>query len=129
MYRRTPDELNMDISNFVVLALCAAVAACGISVALARSVGKNDPPPASASVQPVIPFYCKHCGFTGMPKTYSPGSLGLEVVLFLFFILPWIIYRAVRLSKQYEGCPQCGTPHMIPADSPASPVAGHTVRQ
>jgi predicted RNA-binding Zn-ribbon protein involved in translation (DUF1610 family) len=70
-----------------------------------------------------VPYYCKNCGFIGPPETYRPGSVFLEVVLFLCFILPWIIYRAVRLSKKYDGCPKCGAPNMIPADSPMSPVA------
>lgn len=112
--------------QIIVSVACCVLAAVCISIALARSAAqKNDYVPAPASTQSSIPFYCKHCGFIGVPETYRPGSVGLEVLLFLFLILPWIIYRAVRLSKKYDGCPRCGTPHMIPADSPLSPVAAN----
>ena len=62
--------------------------------------------------------YCKNCGYTGMPERYVPGSLALEVLLWLFFILPGIIYSGLRRTRAYEGCPQCQAPNMVPLDSP-----------
>lgn len=62
-------------------------------------------------------YYCKNCGFVGWPKRYAPGSLFLEIILFLCAVFPWIIYRCIRSTKKYYGCPRCGAPHMIPAET------------
>jgi hypothetical protein len=64
------------------------------------------------------PSYCAHCGFRGQPYRFVPGSLLLEVLLWLFFIFPGIIYTGMRRTKAYYGCPRCRTPNMIPLNTP-----------
>jgi hypothetical protein len=38
------------------------------------------------------PAYCKTCGHTGAATTKTPGSLGIEIVLWLLLIVPGVIY-------------------------------------
>ena len=61
---------------------------------------------------------CTQCGFQGQAKLHTRGSILLEVVLWLAFILPGLIYSLWRLSSRQEVCPQCLNAGMIPTDSP-----------
>jgi len=61
---------------------------------------------------------CKSCGYLGKAKTVTKGSLGIEIVLWLFFIFPGVIYSIWRLSSKHKACPKSGDTHMIPYDSP-----------
>jgi hypothetical protein len=58
------------------------------------------------------------------PKKYMKGTFVTEVLLWLFFLLPGLIYSIYRLSSKYDGCPDCGAPNMIPVGSPAARAAG-----
>lgn len=61
---------------------------------------------------------CTSCGFVGRPKKYTKGSLVWEIILWLLAVIPGIFYSVWRISTRYEGCPECGAPHMIPENSP-----------
>ncbi len=63
-------------------------------------------------------FVCTACGFIGQPITITKGSLGLEIVLWLAFLVPGIIYSIWRLTTRYKACPVCKKEAMIPADTP-----------
>jgi len=47
-----------------------------------------------------------------------PGSLDIELVLWLCFLLPGILYSIWRLSGRKRACPTCRGSSMIPVDSP-----------
>ena len=64
------------------------------------------------------PMICSNCGFIGKPKLYTKGNIGLELILWLMFLLPGLIYSIWRHASRYEGCPQCQASNMIPLDSP-----------
>jgi len=61
---------------------------------------------------------CKSCGYLGKAKTVTKGNLGIEIVLWMFFIFPGIIYSIWRLSSKRKACPKCGSTELIPYDSP-----------
>ncbi len=61
---------------------------------------------------------CTRCGFVGHPKKFTKGSIWLELILWLSFLLPGLIYSIWRLASKYEGCPKCKASGMIPEDSP-----------
>ena len=61
---------------------------------------------------------CPACGTRGEPKTTTRGSLWLEIVLWIFFIVPGVIYSIWRLTTRRPACPACGTDGMIPVTSP-----------
>jgi hypothetical protein len=74
-----------------------------------------------AAVVPHIPrgqMVCTNCGFVGNPRMTVQGSGCVELTLWLLLILPGLIYSVWRLSSKRPGCPKCGAPSMIPADSP-----------
>lgn len=68
-------------------------------------------------------MYCQNCGTVGVQRTYTKGSFGVEVLLWLLMILPGLIYSLWRLTTRYPGCPQCGAANMIPIDSPKAQAA------
>jgi len=67
---------------------------------------------------PTDDMVCTNCGFRGKPVRATAGSFIVEVVLWLCFILPGLIYSVWRLTTRKQVCPKCKQPTMIPADSP-----------
>lgn len=63
-------------------------------------------------------FICTNCGCVGEPLTRVKGSFLIEVVLWLFMILPGILYSLWRLTTKEKVCPACGSPAMILTTTP-----------
>ena len=63
---------------------------------------------------------CVNCGFIGTPKKKAKGYFSVEVILWLCFLVPGLIYSFWRLASKRPVCPRCGADGMIPADSPAA---------
>lgn len=61
---------------------------------------------------------CPSCGTCGEPKTVTPGSIGIEIVLWLCLLIPGLVYSIWRMSAKYDACPACGQRALIPANSP-----------
>jgi hypothetical protein len=61
---------------------------------------------------------CPACGTRGEPRTITRGSLLIEIVLWLCFVVPGLIYTLWRLTTRQQGCPSCEQSGMIPVDSP-----------
>lgn len=61
---------------------------------------------------------CTLCGFVGKPKKVVKGSLFFEILLWLLFIIPGLIYSIYRLSSKQIVCEKCLNPSIIPIDSP-----------
>lgn len=66
------------------------------------------------------PMYCKACGNNGPTTAKTPGSLWIELVLWLCFIVPGLIYSLWRLSARKQVCASCGSPDLVPPDSPVA---------
>lgn len=64
------------------------------------------------------PIVCKTCGFHGESENDTKGSFGIEVILWLCFIIPGLIYSLWRLSTRRPVCPKCSSSEIIPIDSP-----------
>jgi hypothetical protein len=60
---------------------------------------------------------CTRCGTVANPTRFIKGSDGLEIVLWLCFIVPGLIYSVWRQSSKYAGCPACGG-EMISTSTP-----------
>lgn len=67
--------------------------------------------------------FCQNCGNTGRSRRPLRGSWGIELVLWLFLLIPGMIYTFWRRSGPAT-CAFCGSPHIIPADSP---IAQHAL--
>ena len=61
---------------------------------------------------------CTECGNIGVPKKITKGNFFIELILYLTFIIPGIIYAIWRLTNTALICPKCGKESMIPIDSP-----------
>lgn len=61
---------------------------------------------------------CKTCGHVGETTIHTKGSIGIELVLWLFFIIPGLIYSIWRHSTRGPACASCGGSDLIPANSP-----------
>jgi ssDNA-binding Zn-finger/Zn-ribbon topoisomerase 1 len=63
-------------------------------------------------------LYCTSCGATTSGKSHTRGSMLVEIVLWLCFLLPGLIYSAWRLSTREQVCSVCDAPGLIPVNSP-----------
>lgn len=80
---------------------------------------QGTPPPAPPAMKSA--FICPQCGSQGTPVTVTPGSILIELVLWLAFLIPGLVYSLWRLSARTRNtCPQCHTPGMIPSDTPVA---------
>jgi hypothetical protein len=61
---------------------------------------------------------CTNCGHTGDTERITKGSMGIELILWLCFIIPGLIYSVWRLSSRHDACPVCGNAKMIPMTAP-----------
>jgi len=60
---------------------------------------------------------CERCGLAGTGKKETPGSFFVELLLWLFFCLPGIIYTAWRLTSSKRVCAACKG-ELVPINSP-----------
>ena len=61
---------------------------------------------------------CTRCHATGEPRRQTKGSFLIEVVLWLTFIIPGVIYSIWRLTTRADVCAGCGSAEIVPANSP-----------
>lgn len=62
-------------------------------------------------------LYCLDCGFAGEPKWYTPGTLGMEICLWLLFVFPGVVYTLWRYFGSRQICAKCGHKRIVPTDS------------
>ena len=48
----------------------------------------------------------------------TQDSILIEIILWLFLIVPGVIYSLWRLTTRAKACPACGTPSLVPLNSP-----------
>jgi hypothetical protein len=61
---------------------------------------------------------CAGCGAQGMPTQRDKGSGFIEIILWLCFIIPGLIYSIWRRSGLANSCQICRSTDIIPIDSP-----------
>lgn len=61
---------------------------------------------------------CKQCGTVDEPATETPGSFAIELILWLCFLVPGLIYSFWRLSRKHAVCRACGSREIVPLDTP-----------
>lgn len=64
--------------------------------------------------------FCSNCGHQGVPILIAKGSILIEIVLWIFFLIPGLIYSIWRRTNLYQACPNCDAHNMIPLDSPVA---------
>ncbi len=70
---------------------------------------------------------CTQCGFVGDSKTVIKGNGFIEILLWLFLLLPGIIYSIWRSSSRHQRCAKCNGDSLIPIDTPVAQkiIANH----
>ena len=59
---------------------------------------------------------CTRCGYVGPTRTHTPGSMGVELVLWLLLLVPGLIYSVWRISARREVCAACGSDAVVPTE-------------
>jgi hypothetical protein len=65
------------------------------------------------------PMICTKCEHQGPGLRQTRGHFALEVVLWLLFIVPGLIYSIWRLTTRRVVCARCSSPELVPIDTPA----------
>lgn len=63
-------------------------------------------------------LYCPSCGTVSNGQRHVPGSIAVEIILWLCFLVPGIIYSIWRLSAAKKACTACKAVGLIPVSSP-----------
>ena len=61
---------------------------------------------------------CRDCGTLGNTRAVVKGHFAIELALWIFFIIPGLIYTIWRLTNKDNICASCGSANLIPVDSP-----------
>ena len=61
---------------------------------------------------------CMACGIEDTPQRRIKGNILIEIILWLCFLLPGLIYTIWRLSTRARVCRHCGSEHLVPPSSP-----------
>ena len=64
------------------------------------------------------PMVCPNCGHYGPTQTKTRGSLLIEIILWICFIIPGLIYSIWRHTSRKQVCSACGNESLVPADTP-----------
>jgi len=80
-------KLEFELANEGVVVPCPS---CGVETKL--FVPCTPAPPVRTPRVDTRAQYCPHCGTVARPKSITKGSLGLEIILWAFGILPCAIY-------------------------------------
>lgn len=64
------------------------------------------------------PKFCMTCGHEGGTESRTSGNLLIEIILWLCFLVPGLIYSIWRISSRRPVCASCGAATLVPPDSP-----------
>lgn len=65
---------------------------------------------------------CTVCGTVSKPQDSIKGSIWIEIVLWLSFLLPGVIYSIWRHTTKGKVCASCGSAAIIPLSSPQGKI-------
>jgi len=61
---------------------------------------------------------CTSCGHVGDTVTVTKGSILIELILWLCFFVPGLIYSVWRHTSRHKACGGCKQTTVIPVTSP-----------
>jgi hypothetical protein len=70
---------------------------------------------------------CERCGQTGTGKRVAPGSFAVEVVLWLLFCAPGLVYTTWRIFSARRLCGACAG-ELVPLESPRGQMLAQQYR-
>lgn len=65
-------------------------------------------------------MHCMTCGTEDAPARITQGNVAIEIVLWISFIIPGLIYSLWRMNSRHNACRACGARHLAPVKSPAA---------
>lgn len=68
--------------------------------------------------RPGTAMVCTACGHHGATKQHTRGSILIEIILWLCFLIPGLIYSVWRHSTRKPVCSACGSEHVVPPNTP-----------
>ena len=72
------------------------------------------------------PVVCTICETVDYPKRHTRGSMTMELVLWLTFIVPGVIYSVWRHTTREYVCKGCGRPTTVPINTPVGQRIAHS---
>lgn len=72
---------------------------------------------------------CANCGHLGPPRVVTQGSFAIELLLWLCFVIPGLIYSLWRRNTRQDVCAKCLCPNPLPLDTPRGKQLAMTFRQ
>jgi len=64
-------------------------------------------------------YVCLNCGAVDRPKALVKGNMAIEILLWIFFIVPGLIYSIWRMTGGGgKVCRVCGSKDILPENSP-----------
>lgn len=64
-------------------------------------------------------FVCSTCGTVSNGSAHTPGSILIEIVLWICLIVPGLIYSLWRHSARKQVCGACRNATLVPVNTPA----------
>jgi len=61
---------------------------------------------------------CSNCGTVGFPKYVIKGNVLIEIILWLCFLIPGLIYSIWSRTNEKKSCRACGSQNLVPLNSP-----------
>jgi len=104
----------------LLLAIAAAIALIVLSLKIAAPKGPYLEPGEDPPTRFIPTHVCSNCRTPIRPIERAEGSGVVELLLWLFFLVPGIIYSIWRASTRKPRCPICAAPHPIPIGTPAA---------
>lgn len=74
----------------------------------------------TAAMQAKASRHCMTCGSDGVPTSRVKGSLGIEIILWVCFLVPGLIYSLWRMNSRHSVCASCAGTELVPMESPAA---------
>lgn len=65
-------------------------------------------------------MHCMTCGLDEIPTTKNKGSGLIELLLWLCFLFPGLLYSIWRRSNLPKICPACRSSAVVPRNAPAA---------
>ena len=64
-------------------------------------------------------YVCTVCQSSfGSPKTVTPGSATVELLLYGLLFVPGLLYSGYRHANRRQACPKCGASEFVGTDTP-----------
>lgn len=112
---------NDGTSKGKIMALKTSCDVCGrtftgVLSSLKKINGKYMCSTCAANPTGTAQYYCSSCG-TYFPSAGKKGNGWIELILYLCYIIPGIIYSIWRRAGNSTACPKCKSSSIISADS------------